>query len=144
MERAMDVCVIQKQASAMGSGTRRVEGLSGPSGPMADVVVFPFSEVRSRIAQGKDVCEMLREYIGAIRQHLAALEDDIGKVDARAVREAFQLQLVSMNETLQRGLDQLSRTEKLLEDTLRSTHRCGSFRTEKRSRAHATGNADRG
>ncbi len=127
----------------MSAEIRLLEGLSGPAGPTTDVVAFPFREVRSQIAQGKDVCEKLREYIGAIRQLLSALEGDIGKVDAREVREAFQLQLASMNEMLQHGLAQLSRTEELLEDTLRRTH-CHSGEEREEVARTRIGKAGRG
>jgi hypothetical protein len=114
---------IWKKARSMSAGIRRLEGSSGTVDSTADVVGFPFREIRWQISQAKGACVTLRQSIGAVRRSLEAIKDDIGKVDDREAREALGHVLASMNESLQLRSDQLSDIEKSLDVTLRRTHR---------------------
>ena len=101
---------------------RVLEGSGETASSTADVLEFPFREVRRQIAQANGACATLRQTIGSIRRRLEAIKDEIGKVNDREAREALGYVLSSMTEALQLRSEQLSDIEKSLDDTLRRTH----------------------
>jgi hypothetical protein len=89
----------------------------------ANVFKLPFREDRYNITQTKIICEILHESIGSMQRSLEMLESLVAKVDVKNAREKLQQQIKSMEETLSLRLDQLSGIDRMLQDSLRQTHR---------------------
>ncbi|KJC50495.1 hypothetical protein UP09_05750 [Bradyrhizobium sp. LTSP885] len=69
------------------------------------------------------MCEMLRESIGSMQQSLKTLESLVAKIDAKNTREKLQQQIKSMEGALSLRLDELSSIDRMLQISLRQTHR---------------------
>ena len=89
----------------------------------ADIVVLPSGEVRKRLADARRDCETLRQNIYTVQRCLSTLEGITADIDDRSARESLQRQMILLNELLLLRLDQLSDTDRLLKETLRSA--CG-------------------
>ncbi|WP_156164471.1 hypothetical protein [Bradyrhizobium sp. LTSP885] len=90
---------------------------------IANVCGFPLREDRYNITQTKIMCEMLRESIGSMQQSLKTLESLVAKIDAKNTREKLQQQIKSMEGALSLRLDELSSIDRMLQISLRQTHR---------------------
>ena len=89
----------------------------------ANIVQLPFRNARYQIARTMSTCEMLRRSIGALQRGLETLEGIVGKIDDYETRERLQHQMKSMNESLMLRLAQLSSIDRMLQATIRRTHR---------------------
>ncbi len=88
----------------------------------ADIVQFPFREIRAQIAGTRSTCETLRQSIGEMRRALQILEGLVGGIDDREAREKHLRQVDLMNQSLLLQLNRLSSIDDLLQVGLSCTH----------------------
>jgi hypothetical protein len=92
-------------------------------GARPTVVELPFRETRLQLARVKGACEMLRQNIDSLQRNLKILADVSRTIDDREARRVLLEQIALTNDLLVMRSDQLSDVEKLLQETLRRTHR---------------------
>lgn len=85
---------------------------------LAGVVEFPLSQT-SLVASARRDCKSLQQSIATMQQCLAALGDFLRNIDDRPQVERLRAHMAELNELLSLRLDQLSLTERSLQEMLR-------------------------
>lgn len=81
-------------------------------------IEFPLSQT-SLVASARRDCKSLQQSIATMQQCLTALDDFLRNLDDRPRAERLQAHMAELNDLLSLRLDQLSVTERLLQEMLR-------------------------
>lgn len=81
-------------------------------------IAFPLSQT-SLVASARRDCKSLQQSIATMQQCLEALGDFLRNIDDRPQAERLQAHMAELNDLLSLRLDQLSLTERLLQEMLR-------------------------
>lgn len=81
-------------------------------------IAFPLSQTRL-VASARRDCKSLQQSIATMQQCLRALGDFLRNIDDRPQVERLRGHMAELNELLSLRLDQLSLTERLLQEMLR-------------------------
>lgn len=81
-------------------------------------IAFPLSQT-CLVASARRDCKSLQQSIATMQQCLTALDDFLRNLDDRPRAERLQAHMAELNDLLSLRLDQLSLTERLLQEMLR-------------------------
>ncbi|SDH27316.1 hypothetical protein SAMN05216338_1007106 [Bradyrhizobium sp. Rc2d] len=88
------------------------------AGAVDNVIALPLSQT-SLVANTSRDCKSLQQSIATMQQCLRALGDFVRNLDDGPEAEGLRAHMAELNELLSLRLDQLSLTERLLQDLVR-------------------------